>query len=67
MLIAATGTLSLEGRGRWLIAAGAALFAASDVFVARNRFVGAGFTNQLVGLPLYYAGQFVIAFSIGMF
>lgn len=67
MLIAATGTLRLEGQGRWWITAGAALFAASDVFVARNRFVSARFVNQLVGLPLYYAGQFLIAFSVGMF
>jgi uncharacterized membrane protein YhhN len=67
MLIAATGTLKLAGQGRWLIASGAAFFAISDVFVAQNRFVGSGFSNKLVGLPLYYAGQFLIAFSVGMF
>jgi uncharacterized membrane protein YhhN len=69
MLIAASGTLTLKlaGQGRWLIASGAAFFAISDVFVAQNRFVGSGFSNKLVGLPVYYAGQFLIAFSVGFF
>src|SRR5690606_13009370 len=40
-----------------LIIAGAVLFALSDVFVARQRFVSPGFKNRLIGLPLYYAGQ----------
>lgn len=40
-----------------LIVTGAVLFALSDVFVARQRFVSPGFNNRLIGLPLYYAGQ----------
>ncbi len=67
MLIAASGTLRLEKPERWMISTGAAFFAASDVFVARNRFVDPGFTNKIFGLPLYYAGQFLIALSIGFF
>lgn len=43
-----------------LIVAGAVLFALSDVFVARQRFVSPGFNNRLIGLPLYYAGQLVL-------
>jgi uncharacterized membrane protein YhhN len=67
MLIAASGTLRLEEPQRWFLVVGAALFAVSDVFVARNRFVDPGFTNKLLGLPLYYAGQFLIALSVGFF
>lgn len=42
---------------------GALLFYASDLCVARERFVTSAFANQLVGLPLYYAGQLVLAAS----
>ena len=48
----------------WEIPAGAMLFMASDLFVARHRFVAPGFVNRLVGLPLYYAGQLLIAWSV---
>lgn len=51
--------------GRCLIFAGALLFYLSDVTVARDRFVREQFANRLVGLPLYYAGQFLLAFSAG--
>jgi uncharacterized membrane protein YhhN len=50
----------------WRVAAGATLFYLSDITVARSRFVpGAGFVNRAVGLPLYYAAQFLFAYSIG--
>lgn len=49
-----------------LILFGALLFYISDVFVARNRFVETEFLNRLVGLPLYYIGQFLLAFSAGL-
>jgi len=45
---------------------GAVLFYVSDVFVARDRFVKQEFLNRLVGLPLYYCAQFLIAFSVGL-
>ncbi|KMY68879.1 hypothetical protein AAU61_04695 [Desulfocarbo indianensis] len=45
--------------------AGAVCFYLSDIFVARERFVTPGFANRLWGLPLYYVGQFLIAFSVG--
>lgn len=45
---------------RW----GAGLFFVSDLFVARGRFVRPGKLNQLVGWPLYYAGQFLLALSL---
>lgn len=67
MLVAVTGTLRLENPARWLIVGGAALFALSDVLVARERFVESVQINRTLGLPMYYAGQFLIAFSIGAF
>ncbi len=48
-----------------LILIGAAAFYASDIFVARDRFLTTQFANRLIGLPLYYVGQFLIAFSTG--
>lgn len=49
-----------------LIPLGALLFYVSDITVARDRFVpGVGFANRVYGLPLYYAAQFLFAFSIG--
>jgi len=54
---------SLSGRG--MAFAGAVAFYFSDVFVARDRFMKKEFVNRLVGLPMYYAGQFLIAFSLG--
>ncbi len=50
------------GNPRFL--AGAALFFASDLAVARDKFVAPGFTNRAWGLPAYYAGQLLIAWSI---
>jgi uncharacterized membrane protein YhhN len=52
--------------GRIFLFAGAFLFYVSDVFVARNQFVKREFLNRLIGLPLYYLGQFLLAFSIGL-
>ena len=51
--------------GRWLVLVGALSFYFSDITVARDRFVANKFENRLVGLPLYYAGQFLLAFSVG--
>jgi uncharacterized membrane protein YhhN len=52
--------------GRFAIFAGALCFYISDLFVARNRFVQRQFLNRAIGLPLYYAGQFLLAFSVGL-
>lgn len=49
--------------GPWAIAGGALAFTASDVSVARDRFVERGFVNRAWGLPLYYASQLLIASS----
>ena len=59
------GDARLAFSGRVAIFVGALCFYFSDVFVARNRFLKPGFFNRLIGLPLYYFGQFLLAFSIG--
>ena len=46
-----------------LIPVGAFAFAASDVSVARDRFVSPGIVNRIWGLPLYYAAQVLLALS----
>ena len=48
----------------WTVAVGAVLFFLSDLAVARHRFVKAEFLNRGIGLPLYYAGQVLIALAI---
>jgi uncharacterized membrane protein YhhN len=47
--------------GPWQVAVGALAFTASDVSVARDRFVRHEFVNRAWGLPLYFAAQLLIA------
>jgi uncharacterized membrane protein YhhN len=61
--VLAAGELTLGGR--MLVFIGALAFYFSDIFVARQRFLKAEFFNRLMGLPLYYGGQFLLAFSVG--
>jgi uncharacterized membrane protein YhhN len=69
-MVAGAGSLmaaeELKLSGRWLAFVGALSFYLSDVFVARQRFVKTGFVNRFIGLPLYYSGQFLLAFSTGL-
>jgi hypothetical protein len=55
---------SFQISGRTLILVGALCFYVSDVLVARNKFIKEEYRNRILGLPLYYAGQFMLAFSI---
>jgi len=57
---------SLDIAGRRLALIGAICFYLSDLFVASDNFLKAAFRNRLVGLPTYYAGQFLLAFSVGL-
>ncbi len=51
--------------GSWPVAVGALAFAASDISVARDRFVAPGFLlNRAWGLPVYYAAQLLLAWSV---
>jgi uncharacterized membrane protein YhhN len=47
--------------GPWQVAVGALAFTASDVSVARDRFVEHEFVNRAWGLPLYFAAQLLIS------
>ena len=71
MLLAALAAMynkALPQQEALLIFGGALAFYLSDLCVARDRFKKPGWENRLVGLPLYYAGQFAIAWSVaGMF
>lgn len=49
--------------GTPLVALGAIAFTASDIAVARDRFVRHGFTNRAWGLPLYYFAQVLLALT----
>lgn len=53
-------------QARALVMAGSILFYVSDLFVARHRFVKKSILNRYAGLPMYYAAQFMLAFSVGM-
>lgn len=67
LAIVAMGALAIAASaaaGTWLPAAGAVAFAASDLAVARDRFVAPGFFNRAWGLPLYYAAQLLLAASV---
>jgi uncharacterized membrane protein YhhN len=60
------GDSDLAQSGRVMPFLGAVSFYFSDVFVARDRFLKKEFLNRLIGLPMYYAGQFFLAFSVGL-
>ncbi len=62
MVVLATGA-AFAGRSA-LAAIGAWAFAASDLSVARQRFVAPAFVNGAWGLPLYFAAQLAIARSV---
>lgn len=59
-----TAFAAATGAGSARIALGASLFALSDVFVARDRFVAASFVNRALGLPLYFAAQLILASTV---
>jgi len=60
------GDTGVDSTGRLAVLIGAVCFYVSDLFVARDRFLESQFVNRLIGLPLYYGGQFVLAFSVGL-
>ncbi len=61
--VGVAGRLGLDDRQAVLLALGALLFYLSDLAVARQRFVAQGFVNRAWGLPAYYAGQLLLAWS----
>ena len=60
-----TAAVGAAGAGApWMIPLGATMFAVSDIAVVRHRFVKRAFSNKAWGLPLYFAAQLLIAWSI---
>ena len=49
----------------WILVIGSVGFAASDLAVAKDRFVTPGIANRRWGRPLYFASQFLIALASG--
>lgn len=47
--------------GVWAMVIGAVMFYVSDLCVARQAFVEPSYLNRLIGLPLYFGGQLVLA------
>lgn len=66
LVISTMVALSFGARGvgaSWWLVVAAVLFYVSDLFVARSRFVSPGAINGVFGLPLYYGGQIVFAYT----
>lgn len=61
MVVMAIGAAGATGRP--LLGIAALFFFASDIGVARNRFVKPGFNNRLWALPLYYLAQALIGLT----
>jgi uncharacterized membrane protein YhhN len=61
MLVCAIGAAARGAPGA--AAAGAVLFAVSDLAVAQDRFVAPSFASTLWGLPAYYAAQLLLAWG----
>ncbi len=62
-LMVSCGIGAAAGGASLLAPLGAIAFAASDLSVARDRFVAPGFANAAWGLPLYYTAQLLLAAS----
>lgn len=60
MVVLASGTIAAVGPP---LAVAAVMFAVSDIFVARDRFVSPSVVNRFCGLPLYYGAQLLFALS----
>lgn len=63
MVATALGALGEAAPPRLIL--GALFFYISDIAVARDRFVTKDLRNRVVGLPIYYAGQLLIASCAG--
>lgn len=62
-IMVATAFATLGDDPNLLIPVAALLFTASDLFVARQRFVTQSQWNRLIGLPLYFLAQILFALS----
>jgi uncharacterized membrane protein YhhN len=62
MCVAAAGCAFASQR--WAVLVGALLFTASDISVARDRFVQQDYVNRLWGWPTYFVAQIVLAWTV---
>lgn len=62
-LMVATAVSTNTKEADWRIPIGAIAFYLSDIGVARDRFARPGLVNRLVGLPLYFGGQLLLAWA----
>jgi len=62
MLVAAWGN-QIDQAWAWIVS-GASLFAVSDLFVAKQRFIQDHIINRIIGLPIYYIAQLLLAYSV---
>ena len=65
-LMVATSIGAVAAGAPIVLAVGAIVFALSDLFVARERFVQKGFVNSALGLPAYFGAQLLLAASVGI-
>jgi uncharacterized membrane protein YhhN len=65
MVTLAAGAAWSSDEARFLLPAAVAFFI-SDISVARGQFVSPGLSNQVWGLPLYYAAQLAFAASAAL-
>jgi uncharacterized membrane protein YhhN len=63
-LMTALAVAASAASGSPLLAIAAITFTASDVSVARDRFIEKSIVNKIWGLPLYYAAQILFAVSV---
>ena len=61
MVALSVATTAVHGGAPFVLAAG--LFFASDLMVAREKFISSSLANRLLGLPLYYVAQLLFASS----
>lgn len=61
-----TAVAAYPGTQIYWIPVGAILFYLSDLSVARNRFIKEAFYNRLWGLPFYYVGQLILAYTCSL-
>jgi len=65
-LMVALSAGACGAQGSAVMVAGAILFYLSDIFVARDRFMTSDLWNRYVGLPLYYAAQLLMAYTVAL-
>jgi uncharacterized membrane protein YhhN len=63
VLLSETRTGGFNDERALLLCGGALAFFVSDISVARDRFIAHTFVNRAWGLPAYYAGQLLFAWS----